>query len=94
MSPKYKWINLENDLHGTRCRVRAEEIQGGVLVINMDQASRARKKLCGMADCTCGQDDLDQRGATTHVAQTITITTHFGAGRESAVELMPAHRTY
>lgn len=95
MDKKYQWIELENGFHGTSCRVRAEQIQGGRLVINKSQANRARRKLCGMSDCQCGQDDLDQRGATEYVGRIITITTKFGAGpRQEAVELVPAHLTY
>jgi hypothetical protein len=95
MTKDYRWIKLENLFHHTSCRVRAEEIQGGVLVINKSQANRASRKLCGMSDCQCAQDDLSQYGATEYVGRVIPITTRFGAGRrEWAVELIPSHLTY
>lgn len=48
---------LRNDFHGTEVTLRAEPGQ----VLSLGQAARARRTLCGIAGCTCG-NDLGMRG--------------------------------
>lgn len=48
-----KLINLENDFHKTKCKVKAE-VQEDFIKVSNSSIERARKKLCGMDDCSCG----------------------------------------
>jgi hypothetical protein len=60
---------LRNDFHRTECRVRAEglsHIYGECEIqLTEGQTRRARKALCGVADCTCAQHACGIRGPQT-----------------------------
>lgn len=48
-------VKLTNDFHGTETVVHAFSRAGsGAIFITRDQALNARRKLCGIKDCTCG----------------------------------------
>lgn len=47
-------IILENDFHRTEAIVLCEAISSDSYELSASQYRRARRKLCGMKDCTCG----------------------------------------
>lgn len=49
----YKAITLFNEFHGTKFVVRAQVVDGRACLFE-SQIRRARKALCGVKDCTCG----------------------------------------
>ena len=55
-------IVLKNDFHGTQVRLRVLEFTSSQpAILSSSQVDRARRKLCGMAGCTCS-GILGQRG--------------------------------
>ena len=56
-------LTLTNSFHHTEARVRAFQNMDGAYYLSPSQAKRARKKLCGIAECTCG-DAVGARDAT------------------------------
>lgn len=50
-------ITLNNNFHGTAVRIAAEPGQ----VLSLGQVARARRALCGISGCTCG-NALGMRG--------------------------------
>lgn len=68
---------LYNDFHNTEVRLRIKQLPA---TLSPGQFSRARRTLCGMADCTCG-DTVSARGS-----QDVRITpTQDARGRLSVV---------
>ena len=51
-------VAIYNDYHRTEARVR---VPGLPHTLSDSQVRRVRRKLCGMAECTCG-GVLDERG--------------------------------
>jgi hypothetical protein len=60
---------LRNDCHNTETRVRCEglsHIYGEATIrLTRSQMARARKVLCGIADCKCAQHECGIRGPQT-----------------------------
>ena len=52
-------ITLKNQFHGTKVTLNAKETDNGYL-ISKSQGVRAKRELCGIHTCTCG-DELAQR---------------------------------
>ena len=52
-------ITLKNQFHGTEVTLNAKETDNGYL-ISKSQGARAKRELCGIHTCTCG-DELGQR---------------------------------
>ncbi len=53
-------ITLKNNLHSTQVRLNATDHR-----LSVGQVQRARRELCGIKDCTCG-DFLGARGPDGH----------------------------
>lgn len=58
-------ITLTNDFHNAEVNLRVRALWNGVELeipsISKSQAAKARRSLCGIADCTCG-GAFGQRG--------------------------------
>ena len=47
-------ITLSNEFHGTKINMVAKLANGGNAYLTKSQVARARRALCGINGCTCG----------------------------------------
>jgi hypothetical protein len=58
-----KKITLSNDFHSTEITLQIKESGGAAIgTLSAGQVKKARRALCGISGCTCG-DDLGRRGS-------------------------------
>ena len=77
------WIVLSNDFHNTNIRLRARSGDTG-LYLTPSQVKHAKRMLCGISDCTCG-DTFGCRGKQPFADKYVLIPTANG-GAEIEIE--------